>query len=84
MDLDTIWDSIAVDQPLNADRFIDQLHSRLELIASAPNMGRPWLGEQIGIRFFPFRRYGIFYMPKAFGIEVVRVLHHAREIPTGL
>jgi toxin ParE1/3/4 len=33
-----------------------------------------------GVRSFPFGRYVVFYMPLDDGIDVVRVLHGARDI----
>ena len=38
-----------------------------------------------GVRFFPvsrFRNYLVFYRPVADGIEVIRVVHGARDIDT--
>ena len=32
------------------------------------------------LRSFPFRRYVIFYLPLPDGIDVVRVLHSARDV----
>jgi toxin ParE1/3/4 len=39
---------------------------------------RPELAPDL--RSFPFGRYVIFYMPLSDGIDVVRVLHSARDI----
>ena len=33
-----------------------------------------------GLRSFPFGRYVIFYMPVQDGIDVVRMLHSARDV----
>ena len=33
-----------------------------------------------GIRSFPFGRYLVFYLPISDGIDVVRVLHGARDV----
>jgi toxin ParE1/3/4 len=35
-----------------------------------------------GIRSFPFSRYLLFYLPISDGIDVVRVLHGARDVDT--
>ena len=80
-DLAAIWDYIASDQPRNADRFIEQLHQKLRLLASFPDIGRTWFGQREGMRLFPFRQYGVFYLPTGDGIEVVRFLHSTRDLP---
>jgi toxin ParE1/3/4 len=41
---------------------------------------RPELAAEV--RSHPFRRYVIFYLPMNDGIDVVRVLHSARDIDT--
>jgi toxin ParE1/3/4 len=41
---------------------------------------RPELADQL--RSHPFRRYVIFYLPMKDGIDVVRVLHSARDVDT--
>ena len=43
-------------------------------------MGRVRDELEPGMRSFPFGRYVIFYMPIDEGIDVVRVLHGARDI----
>jgi toxin ParE1/3/4 len=50
------------------------------LIATQPMMGRAREELVPGLRSFPFRRYVIFYMPTGDGIDVVGVLHGARDI----
>jgi toxin ParE1/3/4 len=45
-----------------------------------PMMGRARDEIEQGLRSFPFGRYVIFYMPSDDGIDVVRVLHSARDI----
>jgi toxin ParE1/3/4 len=36
-----------------------------------------------GVRSFPFGRYVVFYVPRNDGVDVVRVLHGARDIDAG-
>lgn len=43
-------------------------------------MGRARPELATGVRSFPFGRYVIFYAPLDDGIDVVRVLHGARDI----
>ena len=45
-----------------------------------PMMGRARDELAPGVRSFPFGRYVVFYLPLDGGIDVVRVLHGARDI----
>lgn len=74
--LDT-WDHIAEDSIEQAGRRVDKLD---EIIATQPLMGRAREELAAGVRSFPFGRYLIFYEPTEGGIDVVRVLHSARDI----
>lgn len=80
-DLDEIWFYIAKDNPEAADRFIRALISRFPALAAMPEMGR--LREELSpnVRSFPFGRYIIFYRPMDKGVEIIRVLHGARDLP---
>jgi toxin ParE1/3/4 len=79
-DLDDIAAYIGLDNPQAALRFLDSLENRFHLLAASPGIGRlrPDLGT--GIQGFPVDDYVIFYRQLAAGIEVVRVLHGARDI----
>ncbi len=79
-DILEIWDYIAEDTFAAADRWVDQLDEKLRLLAIQPLMGRTRDELERGVRSFPFGRYVIFYMPTDVGIDVVRVLHGARDI----
>ena len=80
-DLEEIWLFIAQDDPDAADRFLRNLVSRFPTLASMPDMGR--LREELAarVRSFPVGNYVIFYRPMGGGIEIVRVLHGARDFP---
>lgn len=67
-DLIEIWTYIADDSVANADAFVDHLNDTIQLLAAR------------GILSFPFRRYVIFYRANTDSIEIVRVLHGARDI----
>jgi toxin ParE1/3/4 len=79
-DLAEIWSYIADDSESNADRFLAKLESKFDLLASQPQMGR--LREELmpGLRSFAHARYVVYFLPRATGIELVRVLHSARDI----
>lgn len=61
-DLLDIWDHIAEDSLDEADRWVDRLEEKLDLLATQPLMGRSREELAPGLRSFPFRRYVIFYM----------------------
>jgi toxin ParE1/3/4 len=79
-DLVEIWDYIADDSETQADLFIDTVDRKLRLLAAKPHLGRsrPELAENM--RSFPLGRYVIFYVVMPDGIQVVRVLHGARDL----
>lgn len=83
-DLAEIWDYIAEDSEARADAFIESIGQKLETLVDNPSIGRARdiLGESI--RSFPVGRYVIFYLPLQDGIDVVRVLHSARDLDTAL
>jgi len=81
-DLAEIWNYIADDSEERADSFIDLLDRKINTLARRPNMGRIRDELAEGLRSFPVDRYIIFYCSIPKGIEIVRVLHSARDINT--
>jgi toxin ParE1/3/4 len=79
-DILDIWDHIAEDSLDQADRWIDKLDEKFGILATQPLMGRAREELAADLRSFPFGRYVIFYMPAQDGIDVVRVLHSARDV----
>ena len=79
-DILEIWDYIADDNPAAADRWVDHLDGQFRLLATQPKMGRARDELAPSVRSFPFGRYVVFYVPIDDGIDVVRVLHGARDI----
>jgi toxin ParE1/3/4 len=80
-DLIEIWLYIAVDNPLAADKFVDQIDAKCQMLADSPGIGpaRPDIAPDL--RYFPIGRYLILYREISGGIEVVRVVHGARHLP---
>lgn len=78
-DILDIWDYIAEDSLDQADRWIDKLDEKFKLISAQPLLGRARDELLTDLRSFPFGRYVIFYTPVDDGIDVVRVLHSARD-----
>jgi toxin ParE1/3/4 len=79
-DLAEIWSFLADDSEANADRFLVRLEAKLALLATQPQMGRQRDELMAGMRSFPHARYIVFFIAQADGIEIVRVLHSARDI----
>jgi toxin ParE1/3/4 len=79
-DLIEIWDYIADDSEARADSFIDTIDRKVQAVANRPNMGRSRDELVEGLRSFPVGRYVIYYRIIPGGIEIVRVLHGARDV----
>jgi toxin ParE1/3/4 len=81
-DILEIWDYIAEDSVVDADRWLDRLDEKLALWATQPLMGRARDELAPGIRSLALGRYVVFFEPLQDGIDVVRVLHGSRDIDT--
>jgi toxin ParE1/3/4 len=79
-DLAEIWVYIAEDSPRQADAFAAAIDREIRGLARHPLIGRARPELFTDLRSLPFRRYVIFYLPRKRGIEVVRVLHGARDL----
>ena len=81
-DLLEIGTYIARDDPAAADRLLDRIDFVANLLAENPRMGpsRSDLGE--GLRYFRTGSYLVLYREIQNGIEIVRVVHGARNLPT--
>jgi toxin ParE1/3/4 len=79
-DIAEIWEFIADDSFEQADAWVDRLEATLKLLATQPKMGRARNDLYLTLRSFPFGRYIVFYSGLADGIDVVRVLHSARDV----
>jgi len=79
-DLDVIWDYIARDNAEAADRFLDQLAERFQLLAANPLLGesQPLLADGT-YRRFVFRLYLIYYRADENALVLVRILHGALD-----
>ena len=79
-DLAEIWEYISEDSDVRADAFIDAIDKKFRALAERPMMGRAREELASGLRSFPVGRYVIFYRPLEAGIEIIRVLHGARDL----
>lgn len=82
-DLDDIWFYIAPDNMAAADGLLDEIERQCKQIARQPLLGRARPELRPSLRSFPVGRYMAFYQPTPDGIELVRVLHGARDIGSG-
>src|ERR1043166_3335120 len=79
-DLESIGDWIARDNPARALTFVQELRRRCESLADSPRgHARVPRYEHLGIRRRVYRDYLIFYRIVGDAIEVLHVLHGARE-----
>ena len=81
-DLDDIWTFVASRDALVADRLVDSITNQFELFQTMPNSGRQRNELRAGLRSFPVGRFLIFYQLTEDTVEIVRVLHSARDIPS--
>jgi plasmid stabilization system protein ParE len=81
-DLQDIWDFIALDNVPAADKLEDEFFETFEMLAKRPLIGhtRSDLTER-DVRFWPVGSYLVVYRGIAVPIQIVGVLHGARDIP---
>ena len=82
-DLSEIWDyyAIQIQNPDAADRVRDEIFESFRTLAKTPGMGhfRNDLAKK-PLRFWHVRSYLIIYRSEKRPIEIVRVLHGARDV----
>ena len=83
-DLADIWAFIADHSVDHADAFASLINSKFRALARQPRMGRSRPELATNLRSFPVGRYVTFYLPLPRGVEIVRVLHAARDIESVL
>lgn len=79
-DLIEIWEYVAQYNEEAADKLIDTINQKAILLANSPYMGQVRSELQPSIRSFPVAKYVLFYRPIKNGIELVRIIHGARDI----
>jgi toxin ParE1/3/4 len=76
--------------PRLADRFLCECEATFELLLTSPGIGGLYptsVPRHRGIRAFPLREFPnhvVFYFSKELGIEIVRVLHGARDLDSAI
>ena len=77
---------IAGDDPAAAERFLTAVERTFDTLARSPHIGaaRTFANPLLqGVRMFPvtgFRNHLVFYRPVDTAVEIIRVLHAARDI----
>lgn len=84
VDLAEIWAYIAEDSADQADTFTDLIDTKFQALARRPGIGRSRPELATDLRSAAVGNYVIFYLPFSKGVEVVRVLHGARDLGTVL
>jgi toxin ParE1/3/4 len=79
-DLVEIWCYIAERSPAAADRVLDEIERVCGLIATHPLIGRERPEVVPGIRSFAVMSWVIFYRAFPKHIDIVRVVHGARDL----
>lgn len=78
-DLEEIVRYLGERDPAAATRMTDRLEAECWRLARDPGIGQPRPDLAPNVRFFPVGSYLIFYRESAEGIQVLRVLHGARD-----
>jgi toxin ParE1/3/4 len=77
---------IARDNMQAAIRYMDAAERAFLKLSENPGMGPEWeprLRDYPGLRFWPitgYRNYLVLYFPREQGVEIVRVIHGARDV----
>jgi toxin ParE1/3/4 len=79
-DLRQIWSFVAKDRPTSADDLSESFYERFHLIARNPEVGesRPDFGS--GLRLLSAGSYIIGFRPTPQRVQIVRVVHGARDL----
>lgn len=79
-DLKSIVSYIAADNPLAADRWLNELEHVFKLLAAHPESSERVETCRYGVvRRHTHGNYVIYYRPRSYGVFVLRVLHGARD-----
>jgi toxin ParE1/3/4 len=78
---------IAGDNPRAAARFLDSVEETIRMLAELPGTGRACFFDGPNLRRIRsrpvrgFENWLVFFRPTEAGIEVVRIVHGARDLP---
>lgn len=79
-DLDEIWAYIDSNNPAAAENFMRRLGQTFAMLAKHEGLGtsRPYIDDSVLV--FPVDKYLIMFRRIEDGIEIVRVMHSARDL----
>ena len=86
-DLRTIGLRIAKDNPDAAKRFLTSAEAAFELLRQHPRIGRLRSFSVPGVRSWvipDFQNYLVFYLPTSAEVQILAVLHGARDLASAL
>lgn len=87
-DLFDIWSFIAADNAAAADRVEEAVFRACDVLADTPLIGRVRKGlTSLPVRFWivqPYSNYLIVYDPERNPLQIIRILHTARDLPSVL
>jgi toxin ParE1/3/4 len=72
--------ALAANNVSAAERLLNDLRVATQILATQPLIGKARREFGPGIRSFPVRDYVIVYRPIRGGVELVRVVHGARDL----
>ncbi|HEY3813560.1 MAG TPA: type II toxin-antitoxin system RelE/ParE family toxin [Caulobacteraceae bacterium] len=81
-DLIDIWTFIAQDSLTAADQVLDRIDEVCTRLAEQPRMGRSRNDLADGLRYFITGAYLVLYRVAGGGVQIVRVVHGARDLPS--
>ena len=79
-DLVDIWLTVAADNERAADRLLDGIYAKLDLLRQFPEAGPARNDIAAGLRYLVHGNYLILYRIVSDGVEVVRVVHGRRRL----
>jgi toxin ParE1/3/4 len=79
-DLIEIWTYLAAENERAADRVLDRIGAKLELLTRSPRLGRKRVELHPSLRSFPVSDYVVFYELIGNLVVVARVLHGSRDL----
>ena len=79
-DLVEIYTYISGDNPIAAEKLVRSINDKCESLARNPMIGRSRPELREGLRSFPYGAYLILYRIVDDGVEIVRVVHAARNL----
>ena len=79
-DIFDIWLYVADSNPSAADRILDDIERVFAMIAEYPQIGRERPEVRLGLRSFAVTPWVIFYRTAEHSVDIVRVVHGARDL----